>query len=239
MRHVLSVNYDPEATCPEFDAAVAKIFETAQVPKTLITFSLELMGYTIQLRRDIPIILVMFGAGSNGKSSLIKVLIALLSAEFVHSGRVDELEEARFAVGNLLGKLVFVDDDVRAGAKLPDGILKKLSEAKLLTGEQKFKPAFSFVNRAFPILLCSNLPSLADLSLGMIRLACTSFPSTGPSRRMRSTGPLRYDRQERSPPGVLNCALVGWQSLKRRKRFPTSKETWHAPGGTCSSTPTR
>ena len=124
------------------------------------------MGYNIQLRRDIALILLMIGSGNNGKTSLIRLLIALVGAEFVHSGRVDELEEARFTIGNLLGKLVFIDDDVRAVAKLPDGILKKLSEGKLLTGEQKFKPAFGFVNRAFPILLCNNLPSLADLSFG-------------------------------------------------------------------------
>ena len=62
----------------------------------------------------------------------------------------------------MFGKLLFVDDDVRAGAKLPDGALKKISEAKLLTGEHKFKPAFTFVNRAFPMLLCNNLCQIAS-----------------------------------------------------------------------------
>ena len=43
------------------------------------------------------------------------------------------LRKRAFRIGNLLGKLLFVDDDVRAGAKLPDGSLKKISEAKLLS----------------------------------------------------------------------------------------------------------
>jgi putative DNA primase/helicase len=130
---------------------VAQIFENAEHPRSLIAFFEELAGYAIQLRRDIPLIVVMKGGGNNAKTSLVRVLIELVGAAFVHSGRIEELEEARFAIGGLFGKLVFVDDDVRAGAKLPDGALKKISEAKLLTGEQKFKPAFSFVNRAFPI----------------------------------------------------------------------------------------
>jgi len=109
-------------------------------------------------------------------------MTGLVGVEFIHSGRVDELDEARFAIGNLFDKLLFIDDDVRAGAKLPDGTLKNISEAKLLTGEHKFKAAFSFVNRAFPILLCNNLPSLADLSPGG---SSTSIARLTPRARCR------------------------------------------------------
>ena len=164
MRHVLNVSYLPEATCPEYEAAVQSIFEKAEYPRTLIAFFDELMGYAIQLRRDIALIVLMTGGGNNGKTSLVRVLIELVGPDFVHSGRVDDLD-GRFAVGSLFGKLLFVDDDVKAGAKLPDGALKKISEAKRLTGEHKFKPPFSFVNRSFPIMLFNNPPSLADLSL--------------------------------------------------------------------------
>jgi putative DNA primase/helicase len=223
MRHMLSVEYDPEATCPEYDAAIRRIFEKAQYPQTLINFFNELMGYAIQLRRDIPLIVVMIGKGSNGKTSLVKLLLELVGTNFVHSGRVGELDEARFGIGSLFGKLLFVDDDVRAGAKLPDGALKKISEAKLLTGEHKFKPAFSFVNRAFPILLCNNLPSLADLSPGMMRrIHVLPFD--------RSFGANEIDRDlfdriiKNELSGVLNRALQGWKHLKGRSRFPTSAD---------------
>ncbi len=132
MRHVLNVNYAPEATCSQYDAALRQIFVKAQYPQTLINFVNELIGYAIQLRRDIPLIVIMIGVGSNGKTSLIRVLIELVGTDFIHSGRVDELEQGRFEIGYLFGKLVFIDDDVRAGAKLPDGALKKISEAKTL-----------------------------------------------------------------------------------------------------------
>jgi putative DNA primase/helicase len=223
MRHVLNVSYIPKATCPEYDAAVKQIFERAEYPRTLIAFFEELMGYSIQLRRDIALIVLMTGKGNNGKTSLIRLLVELVGSDFVHSGRIDELEGARFAIGNLFGKLLFVDDDVRAGAKLPDGALKKLSEGKLLTGEQKFKPAFSFINRAFPILLCNNLPSLADLSHGMMRrLHVVPFD--------RIFAESEIDRHlfegiiENELSGVLNRALEGWKRLKQRTRFPPSKD---------------
>jgi putative DNA primase/helicase len=223
MRHMLSVEYDPEATCPEYDAAIMRIFEKARYPQTLINFFNELMGYAIQLRRDIPLIVVMIGKGSNGKTSLVKLLIELVGTSFVHSGRVGELDEARFGIGSLFGKLLFVDDDVRAGAKLPDGALKKISEAKLLTGEHKFKPAFTFVNRAFPMLLCNNLPSLADLSPGMMRrIHVLPFD--------RSFGANEIDRElfdriiKNELSGVLNRALQGWKHLKLRSGFRHSAD---------------
>ena len=223
MRHVLNVAYDSEAECPEYDAAVAEIFENAEHPRTLIAFFEELAGYAIQLRRDIPLIVLMKGEGNNAKTSLVRVLIELVGPAFVHSGRIEELEEARFAIGGLFGKLLFVDDDVRAGAKLPDGALKKISEAKLLTGEQKFKPAFSFVNRALPILLFNNPPSLADLSHGMMRrMRVLPFDRTFSESETDRNLFDRIIRNELS--GVLNRALEGWKRLKRRGRFIASKD---------------
>jgi P4 family phage/plasmid primase-like protien len=212
MRHTLNVDYAPEATCPEYDATLQQIFENAEFPQTLIKFINELMGYAIQLRRDIPLIVLMIGDGNNGKSSLIRVLIALVGPNFVHSGRVDDLEDGRFGIGNLFGKLVFVDDDVRAGAKLPDGVLKKISEAKQLTGEHKFKPAFIFINRAFPVILCNNTPSLADLSGGMMKRLCVlPFDRIFVKDEIDLNLFDRIIRDELS--GVLNRALEGWRSL--------------------------
>ena len=74
---------------------------------------------------------------------------------------------------------MLIDDDVRAGIRLPDGELKKISEAKLVTGEPKFGKPFNFVVRTLPILLCNNVPSLADLSRGMLdRLMVIPFDRT-------------------------------------------------------------
>ncbi len=118
---------------------------------------------------------------------------------------------------------MFIDDDVRAGAKLPDGALKKISEAKTLTGQHKFKHPFNFLNRAFPVLLFNNMPSLADLSLGMIRrIHVLPFDRTFGEGEIDRDLFDRIIRDELS--GVLNRALEGWQRLTQRKRFPPSKD---------------
>lgn len=160
LRHLIDVNYDPDAKCPEYDKALLEIFSKAKKPKAMRRHWNEMFGYLIQPRRNIALIAVLLGPGSNGKTVLVRTIVRLIGQAQVHSQRVEELDKNRFAVGSLLGKLVFIDDDVRAGARLPDGTLKMISEAKEVTGENKYKPPFSFVVRTVPLLLCNNVPSL-------------------------------------------------------------------------------
>jgi putative DNA primase/helicase len=75
----------------------------------------------------------------------------LLGAALVHAQRIEDLDKSRFAMGSLFGKYLIVDDDVRAGARLPDGVLKTISEAKEVTGELKYKQPFNFAVRAVPV----------------------------------------------------------------------------------------
>jgi ATP-dependent protease Clp ATPase subunit len=53
-----------------------------------------------------------------------------------------------------------------------------VSEAKEVTGELKHKPMFDFVVRAVPVLLCNNIPSLADKD---VELAKSNILLIGPT----------------------------------------------------------
>jgi putative DNA primase/helicase len=215
LRHCLDVAYDPQAQCPMYDKAVSEIFAKSGKPKAIVRHWNELMGYVIQPRRNIPIIVVLRGGGDNGKTVLVRTLIRLLGDQLVRAQRVEDLDKNRFAMGSLFGKLLFVDDDVRAGVRLPDGTLKTISEAKEVTGELKFKQPFNFVVRTVPMMLCNNVPSLADLSQGMLR------------RLMVLPFDRRFTDADRDPdlfegiwanelPGVLNRALAGYKRVVKR-----------------------
>ena len=215
LRHCLDVPYDPDAKCPEYDRAVAEIFASADNPEDLVRHWNEFVGYVIQPRRHIPIIMILLGGGDNGKTVLIRTVIRLLGTSLVEAQRVDNLDKNRFAMGSLFGKLLYVDDDVRAGARLPDGILKTISEAKEVTGEYKYKSPFNFTVRTVPVLLCNNIPSLADLSHGMLRrLQVIPFDRTFTGDDKDAT---LFDRiWANELPGVLNRALRGYRRLLER-----------------------
>ena len=215
LRHCLNVDYDADAKCPEYDRAVAEIFASADNPEDLVRHWNEFVGYVIQPRRHIPVIMILLGGGDNGKTVLIRTVIRLLGTSLVEAQRVDNLDKNRFAMGSLFGKLLYVDDDVRAGARLPDGILKTISEAKEVTGEYKYKPSFNFTVRTVPVLLCNNIPSLADLSHGMMRrLQVIPFDRTFTGD---DKDPTLFDRiWANELPGVLNRALRGYRRLLKR-----------------------
>src|SRR5262249_9492278 len=90
-----------------------------------------------------------------------------------------------------------------------------ISEAKEVTGENKYQPPFNFVVRTVPLLLCNNVPSLADLSHGMQR------------RLMVIPFDRKFTDKDRDPdlfdaiwanelPGVLNRALAGYKRVVER-----------------------
>lgn len=221
MTHVLPVKFDASASCPQYDAAIKQIFRDAQNPETLIDFVNELIAYAIQPRRHYAMIVVFYGAGSNGKTSLVELIRRLIGPGLVYSGRVDQLEGHRFALGHLFGKLLYLDDDMKSGIKLPDGVLKKISEAKTLTGEHKNRPLFDFTNTALPILLCNNVPSLADLSHGMMRrLKVVPFSRIFREKEIDRRLFERIAATELS--GVLNRALEGWKRLQSQGHFTKS-----------------
>lgn len=224
LTHCLSVRYDEKAKCPRYDKALRQIFQKATAPKDMARHWNEVCGYIIQTERDIALIGLFLGEGANGKSELWQTLAALIGEQFVHSGSINQLDKNRFAIGSLRGKQIFVDDDVPAGTKLPDGALKKLSEGKLLTGELKGQDMFTFVNRAVPMLLANNEPSTADLSYGLQRrIMVIPFKHTfldGVDLDRSLWPAIRRDEL----PGILNRYLAGLQRLRKRG------SKWKLPG---------
>lgn len=215
LRTGINVAYDPAATCPRFIKTVSENFAKARNAGSLTSFLFEFIGYVLQPSRQIPTIAIFQGPGRNGKSAIAETITRLLGAELVAAKRIKDLNNSRFSTAELLGKHLLIDDDVQAGLRLPDGDLKRLSEAKLLTGEQKYGRAFQFTARAVPLMLCNGQLSLADLSEGMRRRLLVV-----PFSRILSEDEIDHDLfpaiWATELPGILNMAMAGWKRVVER-----------------------
>jgi P4 family phage/plasmid primase-like protien len=214
LRHCLDIPYDRDAKCPLYDATIREIFSKSPDVKAMVRHWHDLAGYFIAPRRKMPKIIVLRGSGSNAKTKLLETVTKVLGPDLAMYSRIETLENNRFAIGSLLGKTMLVDDDVKAGTRLPDGELKKISEPKILTGEHKYGKPFNFSNRTVPVLICNNVPSVADLSWGMQRrLMVVPF-----DRRFEEDADLDLFPKiwATELPGVLNRALRGLRRLARR-----------------------
>jgi putative DNA primase/helicase len=215
LRHYIDVDYEPKAKARLYRRTVREIFAKAPDRDEVVRFWHELMGYIIQPDRRLPIIAILKGGGSNGKTQLANTLSRLLGEDLVCAMRVEDLNRSQFSTASLLGKFLVLDDDVKAGIRLPDGDLKRISEQKMITGERKFGEPFSFTVRTVPMLLCNNPPSLADLSHGMQRrLMVLPFDRQFSEDEIDRTRFPKIWKRELS--GILNLALDGLQRVVRR-----------------------
>lgn len=168
------INYDASATAPTFELAMRGMLSLpggTPMPDQdeMLRHVLELLGYTIQTRRNLKVFVLIVGPGDNGKTKLAKILDVVLGLDAVQHDRLSGVDEkgSRFAATRLVGKLVIIDDDVDYDYLLPDGLLKKIAEEKPLTAEPKFKEAFQFVSQVVPWLLGNSFPRSRDLTRGM------------------------------------------------------------------------
>ena len=216
----IDAEYDGEAECPEWDAALDGIFADTPNPQEMVDHLHEVMGYCLQTSRNLAAWFLFHGSGANGKSFVAAVLQAMLGdgstskslADFSAPGRSSHLE------AGLVGKLLLVDDDFKKGAPLPDDTIKKLSETKTLTANPKFAGEFGFACRSTPLILSNHWPQTADLTYGLTRRAVViPFTRTFEESERDLGLALRVLRKERS--GVLNRCIAGWDRLRARGHF--------------------
>lgn len=218
LRTCLNVNYDPAAKSPRFDAATLEIFGTSSNPEEMARHFMELVGYICQHWRKLAIIVLLYGGGSNGKTSLMSIVERLLGEHAIMSDRISEIENHAFKVGALAGKLMLIDDDVDAGTCLPDGFLKKISEEKTMTGQHKYGPPFDFKCRAVPVMLANHYPSLKDITEG-IRRRIQVVPFTRTFTKSQIIPGLFDEIWKEESSGILNQAIAGFQRLRKRGNF--------------------
>lgn len=206
--------FDPEATAPRYKQAVLEIFSQDQA---LADHWHEFVGYAIQPVRDLPSWWLLRGGGENGKSKLMETVSRLVGPDAVASVRVGSLDR-QFGLGPLLGRLLMVDDDVESHTKLPDGLLKQISERKRVSVELKGKTPFDATLTVVPVLLANGYPSTSDLSHGMLRRAQV-IPFNRDFRGAQADRTLFPAIWAGEMPGVLNLALAGLHRLRSRGGF--------------------
>lgn len=217
----LSADYEPEAECLEWDKALERIFQGYPDRDEVIRHMHEVLGYIVQTTRNMAAWVMFYGSGSNGKTFILQVLQALMGGSGTINCSLGDFSgptKSNHVEANVVGKMLLVDDDFKKGAMLPDDILKKLSEAKLMTANPKFGAQFNFVSRVTPVVLTNHWPKTSDNSYGLTRRALVfHFKNTISEQEKDIDLADRIRRNELS--GVLNHLISGWERLQKRGRF--------------------
>lgn len=160
----LGAAYEPAANCPAIDRFHAEV-----LPDDCVGLIREIAAYLITPDNRWQCAVMLTGGGGGGKSTEIGLLTALLGPENVSTQPLHKLDEGRFAVADLYGKLANAFADLDSHSLKSSSIFKSITGGDRLTGERKFRPTFSFQPYARLLFSANSPPPTSDSSEAFFR----------------------------------------------------------------------
>jgi P4 family phage/plasmid primase-like protien len=217
----LPVKFDPSLDCPAFKKFLSEVLYPEDIPVIQ-----EWFGYCLWRGYPAQAAMLLVGGGSNGKSTLISVLKALLGIENISSVSLQELENNRFAKADLFGRFANLYADLPNSALKSVGTFKMITGGDPVRGENKFQRSFEFVNFAKLMFSCNVVPEVyEDTAAFFRRWIIIQFPNTFDGAKadrdllVKLTAPMELS-------GIMNWALEGLSRLRANGwQFSHSKST--------------
>lgn len=233
----LPVRYDPDATADEWKEFVGQVVEPDKIEAVQ-----EYAGYALH-RGGMPHskALLLVGSGSNGKTTFLNVIRALLGPEHTTSKPVHKFDEDNH-VADLYGVLANIDADLSEGSLSSEGIatFKRLVGGDEIDARKLYEDAFSFTPTAKHLYACNQVPDVStyvsdhDIAFWR-RWIIVEFPNYFPPDARDPELEQRLTTDE-SLSGVLNWAIDGWKRMVDQDGFTNieshdkTRQAWQSWG---------
>lgn len=208
----IPIKYDPTALCPNFDRYLSSTFDAEVIP--LVE---EIYGYSLIPDTQYEKAVMLVGSGKNGKSVFLDALTELLGIDNVSSESLHDLEENRFRVANLYGKLANICADLGDRELKSSELFKKIVTGDSIAGERKHRDSFSFRPHARLLFSANALPSSKDGSYAFYR-RWIIIPFNKTFKGKQADRKLRVKLRSELP-GIFNRALSGLRRLLSNEQF--------------------
>lgn len=167
-------DYNPNA----YDELVDKTLNKISCNNKEIRANLEeTVGYCLFRRNELGKAVILTGEGSNGKSTYLKMIQAVLGDDNMSALDLKEIGD-RFSTVMIYQKLANIGDDI-SGEYIPDtAVFRKVVTGDTITAEQKGQPKFEFKPYCKLIFSSNNIPRLGkgnDFSAVKRRLIIIPF----------------------------------------------------------------
>ena len=160
------IKYDPAATCPRFLRFLTSCFGT---DLTRMHQCMELMALCFIKRYIVQKGYIMFGIGSNGKSTFLNILTAMLGKANTASVPIQDFQNSQFLGAFLRGKSANISADGGTEPIHKTGFLKEVLGGDAIKCEEKYKNPFMYSPYATMIFTFNELPMVRDSSDGFAR----------------------------------------------------------------------
>lgn len=217
-------DYNPNAYWETTDEVLNNIACNDSAIRSLLE---EMIGYCFFRRNELGKCFILTGSGSNGKSTYLNMVKAMLGKRNCSSLSLKKVGE-RFKPTMLFGKLANIGDDISDAFIADTEEFKKIVTGETIEGEYKGKDSFDFDPYCKLIFSANSIPRLGkgrDNSALMRRLVIIPFNATF-SNQNPNFKPFIGDSLK-GQESMEYLILLGIQGLKRvliNREFTTSQK---------------
>lgn len=216
------VSFEPNATSPTWEKFISEVF---QGDEELISFVQQAGGYTLTGDTREQVFFILYGLGSNGKSTLIEALREIMG-DYQTKTQTDTLTEKRSPssgpnndIAALHGARFVSAIEANANRKLAESLVKELTGDDTVTARFLHKEFFEFKPQFKLWLACNHAPKIEGQDAGIWRrVRVIPFNVRFYRPEESATGPYRdgtlKDRLREEYSGVLSWLVQGcldWQ----------------------------
>jgi putative DNA primase/helicase len=213
------LDYDPEAQAPVWIDFLDKVFAG---DVEIIAYVQRLLGYCLTGDVSEQILPIFHGSGSNGKSTLLNVILEMLGTDYAIKGSMDLLMVKRSEThpterADLFGKRLVCCMESEENRRLAESLVKELTGGDRIRARRMREDFWEF-KPTHKIILCTNhRPVIRGTDHAMWRrLALVPFDVKFWDPDKGETGPeeLRMDKQmerklRRELPGIQAWCVEG------------------------------
>ena len=210
------------ATCPLWETFLLKAFNH---DKEMVSYLARVIGYTLSGSTDAQCLWLHYGAGSNGKSTFMNVISALIgdyattaNASTIMSKAVSNTSND---VARLKGARLVMINELEDGKRLAEAEIKNMVGGEQLTARYLHQEFITFYPQ-FKLHLTSNYkPSVYDNSHGLWRRI--NLINWAIIVKEADQDKQLFDKLKGELSGILNWSLAGLQEyLKNGLQTPQS-----------------
>ncbi|TAM95846.1 MAG: DNA primase [Chitinophagaceae bacterium] len=219
LTYQLSFVYKPDATAPTFEKYLNEVLPDEYLRKILFEFLGYIFIHPSTLKLEKALLLV--GGGSNGKSVLFDIVLALLGYENVLSHSLQNLTNNKtgYHRADLADKLLNYCSELSGISDI--SIFKALVSNENVEARQIYGKPFNFINRCKLMFNCNELPSEVEHTHAFFRrFFIIPFDVTIPEDKQDKHLAQKIIKSEL--PGVFNLILKGLQRLISQQGFTHS-----------------
>ena len=223
LQHKITAKYVADAYNESVDKFLDRITQNNKQLRMLIE---EMIGYCLYRTARYQKCFVLSGGGSNGKSTLLDVIIEFLGTNNTSALSLKNLQD-KFKVAQIKDKLANINDDVSNERIVDTELFKKLVVGGEFEAEQKNKNPFKMRNFGTIILSANEIPKSSDKTEGYFRRFIFIPLKARFGADLPDYDPNILDKliTENAKSYLLNLAIAGLKRLKANGRFTETEET--------------